>query len=228
MAKFRPTLIPTVFTIPALILLLALGSWQVKRMQWKNHMVADIKQHLVLPATDIPAHVTIDTDQYKKVKITGEYPQGKEIFLYTGPRDFEGKAGYDVLAPLKRTDGSYVLVDRGWIPLTEKNSPRTFEKITVEGVIMKGEKKGYFTPENDTARNMWFWIDIPEAARYFKLDLPPYYIMQQESADKKVSPRGRVITVDSIRNDHLQYAITWYSAAFSLLVIYVIYHRKKG
>lgn len=232
MARFRPTLIPTLFTIPALILLISLGTWQLNRLQWKKELVADIdraihQEPLSLDG-DIPDPASL---KYRKIRVEGEYLHDKEIFLYTGTREYRGEQGYDILTPLKRADGTIVLVDRGWVPIQQKlpeNRKETLVpgKVTVEGYVLLGEEKKFFTPENAPAKNAWFFIDIPAIAATTNLTLPPFYILASASPDKNALPQGRDLTVN-IRNDHLQYAITWYSAALALLVIYVLYHRKR-
>lgn len=231
MNKFRPTLIPTLITIPSLVLLLILGTWQVQRLQWKNGIIADISRQMALPAIELPTPVASEIVQYQKIRLTGEFLYDKEIFLYTGKREFKGKDGYDVLTPLKREDGSLLLVDRGWIPIEARNSDafnasRIKGSVTVEGIVMKGEKNATFTPENNPEKNLWFWIDIPAIRDYLKQDIPAFYILQGQGKDKSVLPIGSTMNPAMIRNDHLQYAITWYGAALSLLVIYYLYHRK--
>ncbi len=233
MAQFRPSLIPTVFTIPALILLISLGTWQLYRLAWKNALIADIDRALHQETIPLPDTVTSPADlKYHKVRVKGEFLHDKEIYLYTGTREYRGEQGYDVLTPLKRDNGQLVLVDRGWVPVDKKlpdARPETLEKgeLTLEGYVMEGEKQKFFTPENAPAKNTWFWIDIPAIAAYTQVDLPPFYIMEAAGPNPKILPLGRDLTVN-IRNDHLQYVITWYSAALALLVIYILYHRKRG
>jgi surfeit locus 1 family protein len=229
MTRFRPTLIPTLFAIPAFILLLALGTWQVYRLQWKHQIINQITRQMALPAIELPSPLDPEEFQYRKIQVSGEIVPDKELFLYTGVKEFKGDAGYDVLVPLKRADGSIILIDRGWIPVKEKASAawKLSGPVTIDGVVMRGEKKARFTPENDSARNMWFWIDLPAISKHYQMDMPPYYILQAAGPDKHALPIGRTISALSIRNDHLQYAITWYSAAVSLLVIYYLYHRKR-
>jgi len=227
--SFRPTLIPTLFTIPALIVLVTLGTWQLHRLQWKEAIIAEITQQKSLPVMNLNSANNTDGLQYRLVQVTGELLPDKNIFLYTGPKEFKGEAGYDIFSPLKMADGLTVLIDRGWIPESKKHASDWQQSgpVTIVGTFMKGEKKALFTPDNNLQKNIWFWIDLSAIREYLKMDIPNFYIMQAEGKDKNALPIGRSFSVDRIRNDHLQYAITWYSAALSLLVIYFLYHRKR-
>lgn len=235
MYSFRPTLIPTLFTIPALIVLLYLGTWQLQRLQWKNALVHAIEEKIAIPEAKLPEHLPdaeLKSWQYRRVTLTGTFLHDKELYLYAGAREYRGDQGYRVFTPLKRKDGRIILIDRGWVPQDKKapaTRPQTQEKgeQTIHGAIMLGEQKHYFTPENMPGKNMWYWIDIPAMRHTSGEPFQDFYIMEAEDKqDKKKLPYGQDLTV-KIRNDHLQYAITWYSAALSLIVIYILYHRKK-
>lgn len=233
MAKFRPTLIPTLFTIPALILLISLGTWQLYRLEWKNTLIANVGKALHQEEIDLPSDVASPAAlQYRKIRVKGQYLHDKEIYLYTGTREYRGEQGYDILTPLKTKEGNVVLIDRGWVPIQKKlpeSRPETLtiEEVSVDGYVLLGEKKKFFTPANELSKNLWFFIDIPAIANYTHLHLPDFYILASANTNPKQLPVGRDLSI-KIRNDHLQYAITWYSAALALLVIFVLYHRKRG
>lgn len=232
--KTKLPLIPTLFTIPALIVLLCLGSWQVKRLMWKNNLVAEISERSALQPLELPgSKIDIDSLRYRRVIATGHFLHDKEIHVFTGAREMRGEAGYNIVTPLENKDGTVVLVDRGWVPADKKDSanrPETLLKgeISILGMLQDGEKKGMFTPQNDLARNLWFWIDIPAIAGFTGKPLENVYVRAIE--DKDISnplPIPGKATVE-IRNDHLQYAIIWYSFAVILSVVYTIYVKNLG
>lgn len=231
--KFQPKLWPTLFTISALIVLLALGTWQLYRLQWKNNIISEIEYKTSLTPIDLPTTIdNMEDFEYRIVNVSGEFLHDKEVHLFTGPRVHRGKSGYNILTPMKRADGSYILVDRGWVPSTMKNSNDRFVEgeVTIEGMIHKGEHKGRFTMDNNLKDNIWFWIDIDRIKRETGLELPNYYIRAVRHADdawEPIVPIAGDIVVKR-RNDHLQYAITWYSFAIILLVIYFLYHRRPN
>jgi surfeit locus 1 family protein len=224
--------IPILFTIPAFIVLLALGSWQLVRLEWKTNLTKAMNERVAMEAIDLPAKVdNFDDMQYRKVRVKGEFLNDKEIHLFVGEREFKGGMGYDLLTPLRREDGSVVLVDRGWIPYEKKEREKRPETLTngvveVEGMLHKGEVRRGFTPDNEVDKNLWFWVDMPAIEKYTGLQLQNLYIRQLKKDDSKVLPIAGDAVI-KLRNDHLQYAITWYSLAIILVVIYFIWKRKN-
>ncbi|MDB2414635.1 SURF1 family protein [Rickettsiales bacterium] len=229
--KFRPLLIPTIFTIPALIVLLGLGSWQVQRLNQKEALIAKIEEKSSLPAVNMPGNITdLEKWQYRKIKLSGRFIHDKEVHLYTGPKVMHGRPGYNIFTPLLLKNGSFVWVDRGWVPSEVKEAsarPSTLVKgdVDIIGMLHSSETPGSFTPENMVDKNMWFWIDIPSMSKNSSIKTPDYYVRLIRKTGDTTFPVGGDVEIRH-RNDHLQYAITWYSLAIILLVIYVLYHRK--
>src|SRR5215475_17096 len=116
---FRPAFWPTVFTVPAVLLMLGLGVWQVYRLHWKEALIAERTERISAPAVALPGP---DADagnlEYRHVTLSGEFAHDKEIFL--GARSMNGNPGYHVVTPFRMSDGRTILVDRGWIPLDRK------------------------------------------------------------------------------------------------------------
>lgn len=230
---FKPKLIPTLFTIPAIITLLALGTWQVKRLEWKNNLIAAMTTRISMPAIDMPESIDdINNYKYRKIRLSGNFMNENEIHLFTGPIEMKGEPGYEILTPFEQDGGNVVLVDRGWVPASKKNRnerPETIsdEPVTVYGMLLEGEKQARFVPDNDIAGNLWFWIDVPAIAAETGYNLQNLYIRLLKS-DNDVN--SLPITGDAVvkyRNDHLQYAIIWYSLAIILLVIYILFHYRR-
>ena len=100
--------------------------------------------------------------------------------------------------------------------------------MTVEGIVRLQKPPGYFTPENEPAKNAWYFVDIGGMAKVAGMPLRSgYYIVASKLDLPGGLPKGGQWRLD-IRNDHLQYALTWYSLALALLVIYILYHRRKA
>jgi surfeit locus 1 family protein len=230
--KFKPKPIPTFITIAGLILLLSLGTWQMKRLEWKNSHIQQINEKAKMPAVFLPEQINdLQENKYRRVKVVGKFDHDKEVHLFVGSRSPRGRPGYQILTPLKRQNGSYILIDRGWVEADIKareNRPETLieGEVEIEGLIHLGETPGRFTPENDITKNLWFWIDIEAIEKYAGINLQKFYVRALKKDKKDVYPIASQEFI-KIRNDHLQYAITWYSLAFILLVIYFIYHRKQ-
>lgn len=226
---FRPRLGPTLFTVPALIAMLALGTWQVQRLEWKEALIAERDARVAAPGIAAPG---TDADlrelEFRRVSLSGRFLNGQEMFL--AARSMNGNVGYHVVTPFLLASGAAVLVDRGWIPLDRKEPSARLEgeiegETEIEGLIREGGRKGWFIPDNRPAENFWFYVDVPAMAAHAGLaEVRPYFV----EAGPAMNPGGFPIggqTRLKLPNDHLQYAITWYLLALALAVIYLIYHH---
>ena len=210
------------------MVLLALGTWQVIRLSEKHHLIQTIQARVAEGPVDLPYQSPLNLEQwqYRQVVLHGRFLYDEEALLYTGPKEINGTIGYNLLTPMQLTGGGTVLVDRGWVPYKQKNlkdRPETqvAGDVTVIGMIHASEKPGMFTPKNDPDRHIWFWIDVPRMLGNISLDNPVahYYIRALRQPDMHGLPMPGEATVH-YRNDHLQYAITWYSLAVILIIVY--------
>jgi surfeit locus 1 family protein len=230
--RFRPLFWPTVFTVPAVLVLLALGSWQIERLFWKRELIA--QRQAAVAAAPIAAPRSLEEARdlvFHPVIDEGVFLHGKEIFL--GATSEAGRNGYHVLTPLQESGGRIVFVNRGFIPAELKDpAKRPDGQITgtvrVQGLLRlpSAEKPAWFLPDNRADLNYWFWVDLPAMAAADGLDrAASFYIDADATPNPGGWPKGTVTRLE-LRNDHLQYAITWFSLAIALIVIYFLYHRR--
>lgn len=226
-AKAPARWLAVILGLVAFAVLIALGTWQVQRLQWKEALLATITERshsAPLPLSEIEAKFAATGDvDYWPVTVTGE-------FLHEGERHFfathQGDAGYFVYTPMRLPDGRFVLVNRGFVPYDLKD-PHKREKGEVEGQVTVvglarnplSEKPSSLVPDNDLAKNIFFWKDRDAMAATAGLPadakLVPFFI----DADKTPNPGGLPIggvTIIDLPNDHLQYAVTWYGLAAAL------------
>lgn len=233
---FRPKLIPTLFSLPVFIVTLFLGTWQVERLQWKQALIEKLQQRSTQVPGAIPAEpLNEDDHEFMPVQVEGVYDHDQEFHLVN--RSLNGEAGINVVTPLKMDDGKTILVNRGWVPFELRDKAQRPDGLlpgeqTVTGLLRfvkpRSMIENWVVPENEPGNNAWFNIDPEAMAEQAGLpSLPEYYILSSDQSERGNLPQGRQWTLD-VRNDHLQYAITWYSLALGLLVIYVIYHRKAA
>lgn len=231
---FHPRLWPTVFTLPVLLLLLGLGLWQVHRLHWKEGLIAERRAATAAPAAPLPRGRALTPDMnFRHVYAEGVFLNDKEILVYAPPRI--GKIGFDVLTPLVQADGRIVFINRGFVPLGLRDSAtRAAGEITgpvhIEGLLRlpPQRKPGWFIPDNDPRRHRWFWIDLPQmAAADGFAQVAPYYVDADAAPNPGGWPQGGLTQV-RLPNNHLQYAIIWFSLAVVLLVIYVLSQRNRG
>lgn len=215
-------------------MLLALGSWQVQRLHWKDGLIA--ARNAALAAAPVGLPKTRDEAralEFHPVHAEGQFLNDRELYL--NAQSMQGAPGFHVIAPFQLADGGMVLIDRGFVP-TEKqaSSSRVAGEIggptSVTGLLRLPEPPGWFTPANEPERNSWFSIDIPAMAQAAGIGgALPFYI----DADKTPVPGGWPLggqTITELPNNHLQYAITWYSLALALIAIYIrfAYRRRRS
>jgi surfeit locus 1 family protein len=232
-ALFRPRLVPTLFTVPGVLILLALGIWQVQRLHWKEGLIAQRDAAVVAAPIAPPQTLTAArADEFRNIVAEGIFLNDKELFLAASSDS--GESGYQVVTPLKLDDGRTMFVNRGFIPLELKDAvKRATGQLSglrrVAGLLRVPPiaKPSFFLPDNRPDLNLWFWVDLPAMARQDGIAEPvPFYIDADKTPNPGGWPKGGITRLD-LPNDHLQYAITWFSLAVALAVIYVLYHRDN-
>ena len=229
----RALLWPTLWSAFGFILLLGLGTWQVERLQWKLGLIAVREAGIHAAPTALP--VTLGDArslEFHPVRAEGRFLNERELYLVAP--SLRGDAGYHVITPLLLESGATLLVDRGFVP-TDRKAPTTRAAgepqglVTVTGLLRLpvAGKPSWFTPDNDPARNQWFYWDLDAMTSAAKLDrVVPFYIEANASPNPGGSPEGGQ-TVTELPNNHLQYAITWYALAVALLAIYIRFARRR-
>jgi len=231
---FRPRLVPTLFTVPALAVLLGLGIWQVQRLHWKEGLIAQ-RDAAVAAAPITPPQTLAGARglEFHHVVADGTFQNDKELFLAASSDS--GESGYQVLTPLLMSDGREMLVNRGFIPLAlkertkrEAGEPSRPQRVVGLLRLPPAQKPSFFLPDNRPDLNLWFWVDLPAMAKQDGIaGAVPFYIDADKTPNPGGWPKGGVTRLD-LPNDHLQYAITWFSLAIALAVIYVLYHRRSA
>ena len=234
MTRFRPLFWPTVFTVPVVLLLLGLGFWQIERLFWKRELIAQRQAAVAAAPTAVPqSFEEARVDEFHHVTDEGVFLHDKEVFL--GATSEVGRNGYQVLTPLKEPGGRIVFVNRGFIPAELKDPAKRSAgqipgTVRVAGLVRlpPAEKPAWFLPDNRADLNYWFWIDLPAMAVAEQLNrVAPFYIDADTTPNPGGWPKGGVTRLE-LPNDHLQYAITWFSLAVALMVVYFLFHRRNA
>ena len=209
----------SVFVYFIILTLLSLGFWQIYRLNWKLELIEQIENSLKNDPVELPS---IEKKNYLRIKTSGDIDFDKQIYLYN--LNDAGKPGFEVINPIKIGDENY-LVNRGWIPFEKKDLPEInlVDQNQIVGTLMLQTKPSTFKPENDIEKNYWFTLDREDILKFTGRNFSEYVIYL--NGDYKI-PKPRVITA-KISNNHKKYAITWFSMAISILLIY-LYFRKKN
>lgn len=228
---FRPTLWLTVFVVLGVIVLLGLGTWQVQRLFWKQALIDTVTAQMAEPVVALPARIGDTVPwQYRRVSVRGTFLHDREIHLIA--HDSHGRLGYDIVTPLVRENGGgTVLVNRGWVPTDNKDAAtrrkgQVSGAVTVNGLVRLPWPQGWFVPDNDPNANVWFWGDAAGMAAAAGVEAPALFVDADDTANPGGLPIGGQTRV-TFRNDHLQYALTWFALAICLAGVYVAFSRKR-
>lgn len=222
----------------ALAILISLGTWQVERLHWKEGLLADIAERRVAPAVplaDIEAMASKGGDiEYRTVTATGVYANDKERHFFA---TWHGQTGYYIYTPLQLADGRYLFVNRGFVPYEDKEPEMRMQgqltdEQTVTGLARAKlpAKPSWVVPDNDFARNIFYWKDLDVMASSTGLDkasVVPFFVDADNTPNPKGMPVGGVTDID-LPNNHLQYAFTWYGLAVVLVVIVAVSRFRKS
>jgi surfeit locus 1 family protein len=234
MTGFRPQFRPTIIAIPIVLLCLGLGSWQIQRLFWKEGLIAARTAAVTAPPVPVPhGAAEARSMEFRHVTDAGVFLNDKEIFL--GATSEGGVNGYQVLTPLREDGGRIVFVNRGFIPAELRDRAKRLAgepsgPVRVEGLMRlpPDGRPNWFLPDNRPDLNYWFWVDLPAMAATAKLDrVAPFYVDADATPNPGGWPQGGVTRL-ALPNNHLQYAITWFSLAVAMIVIYVLFHRRTA
>ncbi|XP_062845048.1 surfeit locus protein 1 [Trichomycterus rosablanca] len=204
-----------------------LGTWQVKRRQWKLKLIEEL--HNLTTADPVP----LPTDpaelkhlQYRRVKVRGVFDHSRELYvLPRSPVDPEREAqeagrlsssaesGANVITPFQCTDlGITILVNRGYVP-KNKIKPETrmkgqvTDELELVGVVRLNEQRRPFVPHNNVEANRWHYRDLEAMAKATGAE--EIFIDAVFDSTIPGGPIGGQTRV-TLRNEHMQYIITWY------------------
>ncbi|MDR0252749.1 MAG: SURF1 family protein [Brucellaceae bacterium] len=214
----------------------ALGIWQVKRLSWKHDLIARVEQNINASPVSAPdMNVWQNADkkafEYRAVTLSGHYLNDKEIAV--GALTERG-SGYWIVTPFQRDNGEIVFINRGYVA-NAKRDPlnRTSGQIdgetTVTGLLRLTEPKGFFLRQNEPEKNIWYARDIEAFAKHVDVkNVPDYFIDANAEQNRADRPEGG-LTVIKFADNHLVYALTWFSLALMVLgmAVFLIRYENK-
>ncbi len=221
----RKLLLPGLMTLVMLAVLLSLGTWQVRRLHWKEAILAQIAHAEAAP----PIPLQAVPEPYTKVAVTGRLRADLSAQYAVEVRDTrEGpQMGTFLVQPLERPDGPPLLVERGWVP-QKRTTPISQPpgETTITGYIHEAETPGLFSAKDDPAARIFYTLD--PAAIGASLGLPhvaPFILIALGPAPPELWP-DPAKHLPQPPNNHLSYAITWYGLAVALVVIFLVWARR--
>ena len=209
----------SVFIIFFISVFVALGSWQIVRLNWKLSLISEIEESLKNPPVELGKS---NKKNYLKIKTSGSIDLDKQIYLYN--LNDNGTPGFEVINPILIDDENF-LINRGWIPFEKKNTEEInfFDENNIIGTLKLQGRKNIFKPDNEIEENYWFSLNREDILKFTGKEFSEYIIYLD---GKYQFPKPKKITAN-ISNNHKKYAITWFSLAISILLLY-LYFRKKN
>jgi surfeit locus 1 family protein len=230
--------LPILFTSAALVTFIGLGTWQLQRKAWKDGLTEALEVRLAAAPAELPPRtrwpsLTASADEYRRVRFDAAFVPGEEALVFAGGgstfRPDVSGPGYWVFAPAKLSGGGTVVVNRGFVPEGKQDPSNRGEVGTAPqemvGVMRWPEPPAWFTPAGERSRNVWFVRD-PLAIAVAKGwgDVAPFFVELEAPAPPGGLPQPGPLKV-RLRNEHLQYAVTWYALALVVVVMFAIWLR---
>jgi surfeit locus 1 family protein len=220
--------------------LVALGTWQLQRKTWKDGLIATLDERLAAAPTALPVSETwpaLDPahNEYRRVTFNAKLEKNEDALVYAAASAFRPDVsgfGVWVFTPARLTDGSVVVINRGFVPSDTNWKPNIASSapasgdIAITGAMRWPERRGWFTPQDKA--NIFFVRDpVAIAAARGWGQVAPFYVEQESPVPPGGWPQPGNL-VPNLPNNHLQYAVTWYGLALVLAVSFVVWASKSG
>ena len=199
---------PLLLGLVGAAILLALGFWQLERLEWKTAILAQIDATIGAAPVALPAEPTPVRDKYLPVSVQGRL-LGPEALVLTSYEDFG--AGYRVIAAMELGDGRKIMVDLGFVADREIDFARPLGAIAITGNLHWPEEVDSFTPEPELLRKLWFAREVDRMANVLGTGQVLVVARSLDPPIAGVTPRP--VDTAGVANDHMVYAITWFSLA---------------
>lgn len=217
----RRLLFPLIVGLGGIAVLLWLGFWQMDRLDWKQGVIADINTKLAEPPVPLPLNPNEAEDEYRAVIFEGA-ATGPEIRLLDSGT--AAGTGHRIISAFETIDGRRIMVDQGLLPLYADQATPFMQTVTVQGNLIWPDDISEQPPEGDE----WYARNVPAMAQ--ALQTEPLMVVLAAASD--YDPRLQPLPVDTrnIKNDHLEYAITWFLLAvvwLSMTVFYMVRATRR-
>ena len=233
--RFRPGALPTLCMIAFVALTLGMGNWQRHRAAEKDELAAQFAAAASAPPVDlIPGEPDPSALRFRSVRARGQYDAARELFIDN--KVHAGRAGYDVVAPLKLAGSErFVLVDRGWVAQGQSRAelpvaPAPTGTLTVIGRVNLPPQRYLELASERGTGPLWQNLDLARIAAATGLDLLPVIV---EQTDPVTPPDGLVrewSAPDLGADQNRSYMLQWYSFAALALVLWLglNWRRREG
>lgn len=225
--------------------LLTLGVWQIERRAQKHALIARVEAGLEAPPQELPAQATwanlpnAEID-YRKVSVRGRFLHEREAFLYMlyfAQSGGEPTPGYALLTPFLLEGGGVLLVNRGYVPDAKRDPANRAQAqsaglVSVTGLLRASDTRSWFSPDDQPAKKQFYTRDVSVISRSLGLEtlgqgaVAPFLLEADATPNPGGWPKGGQ-TVVQFTDNHLLYAVTWFSLALGILVWFGVWYRQN-
>lgn len=229
--------LPLLLTLVMLAVLLVLGLWQLDRLAWKQDLLAQISERRLQAPRQIAtaaglARLTRSADEFSPVYLSGRWHVELEQYWFAQAHlpppglAREDQIGFHVLTPLELEDGSFVFVDRGFVParLRDASSRPVNLPTQITGILRWPDRRGRFDAADRPDLRQWYVRDTVAMAQAAGISAPPFLI--EQSIPQNGWPYAGQSRL-SLSNRHLEYAMTWFGLALVLVIISTLWHIHR-
>ena len=238
----------SVFTLVMVTLFVGLGMWQLQRRTEKHALIAALTERLAVAPESLPppaqwSGLTPDKDEFRRVSFAATYQRLPDAMVYSSGsavRDDISGPGTWAFMPARLPDGETVVINTGFVQNAMQDRDQqdrsvkrlvNNEPVTLTGYIRFPEKAGTLTPSENLAKRLWFTRDHLAMARALgwgegDQKIAPFYIDLETPVPTGGIPKPGPLEVH-VKDDHLQYAITWFGLAGAVLIAFGVWWRGQ-
>ena len=215
---------PIFISIILILVTFSLGIWQLYRLDWKNSLIKNFEELKISVATDLSL---VSKKEFIKIKLKGTINRNNKIFFPA--KTYNGKVGVRLASEFISESGEKYLLDEGWFSNSHfvyfKKNNDIFKESIIGYIRFPVEKK-LFTPKNNILNNEWYTYNLEEISNFFSSSLNRIFFI------KKLNQNKESFLISStqehqFRNNHLQYAITWFCMSLAFLIMFIVYVKNN-
>ena len=215
---------PIFITFILILTTCSLGYWQLQRLSWKNNLIKSFNEFNISDPIDLSPTLN---KEFVKIKSEGIIYRNHKIFFPA--KTYNGKVGYRLASKFISNKGDTYLIDEGWFSNSDfkyfQNNTDIFN-VNLLGYIRYPIKRKLFTPNNNKINNEWYTYDLKEISNYLSSPINKIIFIKKINSNKEnfLIPSSYK---HQFNNNHLQYAITWFSMSFAFLIMFLVYVKKN-
>jgi cytochrome oxidase assembly protein ShyY1 len=234
-----------IFTLVMVASFVGLGLWQLQRRVEKHVLIAALTERLAAAPVPLPPPsqwhaLTAANDEFRRVSFAATYARLPDAMVYSAGsavrEDVSGPGTWSFL-PARLASGETVVINAGFVENTMQDravEDRAVARLAADrpvsltGYLRFPESAGMLTPAANMAKRLWFVRDVGAMAQALSWgDVAPFYIDLESPVPSNGIPRPGPLTVH-LKDDHLQYAITWFTLAFAVVIAFGVWWRRRA